>query len=69
MIGFRTPYDVAPRHFEVIFTYTSKEDVSAGYICAEGVQWMPLDPPYISGIEYVTDCDELEDQMVTKDDS
>jgi hypothetical protein len=43
------PYDVAPKHFEVIFTYTSKEDVSRGYVCGTP-QPMPLHPPYVSGV-------------------
>ena len=56
-IGFSTQYDVAPRHFEVIFTFTSWEDVQAGYVCktranidAEwGLQPEPLQPTYLSG--------------------
>eukprot|EP01051_Picozoa_sp_SAG22_P012032 SAG22_NODE_1216_length_5142_cov_2.131866_2_plen_176_part_00 len=76
-IGFRTPYDVAPRHFAVIFTYTSKEDVTAGYVCTEGLQPMVatgLHPPYISGVPYVDDCGSTfdaadESQTPTKDDS
>eukprot|EP01052_Picozoa_sp_SAG31_P020703 SAG31_NODE_1569_length_7855_cov_13.073234_6_plen_163_part_00 len=68
-IGFRTPYDVAPRHFEVMFTYTSREDVTQGYVCAAGLQPFPLNPDYISGVDYVTSCPNVADQMPTKDDS
>lgn len=56
-IGFSTPYDVAPRHFEVIFTFTSREDVMAGYVCKTRkdldspytLQPEPLYPTYLSG--------------------
>eukprot|EP01043_Picozoa_sp_COSAG02_P005150 COSAG02_NODE_138_length_34440_cov_16.694368_13_plen_1465_part_00 len=57
-LGFRTPYDVAPRHFEVIFTFTSREDVQAGYVCMTRknldapftLQPEPLQPEHLSGL-------------------
>ena len=48
---------MAPRHFEVIFTFTSREDVQAGYVCKTRkdldspftLQPEPLQPEHISG--------------------
>lgn len=67
-IGFKTPYDVAPRHFEVIFTFTSREDVLRGYTCRTRppainsvkqdytLQPQPLRPSEHSGIPRTSTC-------------
>eukprot|EP01047_Picozoa_sp_COSAG01_P079221 COSAG01_NODE_14940_length_1393_cov_1.448223_2_plen_103_part_01 len=67
-VGFKTPYDVAPRHFEVIFTFTSREDVLRGYTCRTRrpavnsvkqpytLQPQPLRPSDHSGLARASTC-------------